>query len=65
MRESSEKKEKENKPDLLEQLTKHKQDDKTARMIIRDLVNSKDVDLKTHFSERETLTFAKADFFAD
>lgn len=64
-RKSSRVAETEKKPDLLEALTKQKSDDKTARMIVKELFNSKEVDLKTHFSERETLTFAKADFFAD
>lgn len=55
----------EKKPDLLESLTKQRSDDKSAKMISKELINAKDIDLKTHLTEDETLTFAKSDFFAD
>jgi len=52
--------------DILSRLINKGIDDKTARMIMKELIEAeKDSDLKTHLSEEETLTFSKADFYAE
>ena len=54
------------KADLLAILTGAGMDDKSARMVIKEMFKGGlDIDLKTHFSEKETLTFAKSDFYAE
>lgn len=51
--------------DLMKVFTSAGVDDKQARMIIKEMFKGNvDIDLKTHLAERETLTFAKADFYA-
>jgi hypothetical protein len=50
---------------LMEVLTGSGMEEKSARMIINKLFEGgKEVDLKSHLSEKETLTFAQASFFA-
>lgn len=51
--------------DLIKKLTERGVDEKSARMIVKELFSAKeDVDLKTHFTEKETLIFTKVDFFS-
>ncbi|HKZ43399.1 MAG TPA: hypothetical protein VJ044_20740 [Candidatus Hodarchaeales archaeon] len=52
--------------DPIKRLLGRSEEQKSARMTIKELIDaSKDADLKSHLSESETLTFAKADFYAE
>lgn len=55
-------------PDLLETIANKKSDkgDQSAKMVMKELIEAKkDADLKSHLTDPETVTFSKADFYAE
>lgn len=52
------------KVSLIDVLKGSGMNEKSARMIVNKLFEGSEIDLKTHLTEEETLTFAKASFFA-
>ena len=49
---------------LMKALTSSGVDEKKARMIVKELIDKTNVQLKTHLTEGETLTFSKSAFYS-